>query len=432
MLAKPEASVNLGYVPRKQFITFHQRKQRYACLVCHRRAGKTVACIYDLIDACIRATTRSPRFAYIAPYRNQAKDVAWDYLVTGSLPLEHLGIEINKAELRVDYPNGGRIRIYGADDPNALRGLYFDGVVLDEFADMDPNILQVLRPTLADRGGWIVYIGTPRGHNKFYEIWNESTKEPERWFSLMLKLSETGILSKGELAEQSRDLTKEQIEQEFECSFEAAILGAYYGRQMAEAEAGKRITGVPHDREARVWTAWDIGFRDATAVWFFQIVGKEVHLIDYHESTNQDLGEDVKAVLNRTSYNFAGHVLPHDAFAVAKQTGKSDAERAGELGLANVQRCPTHRIHEGISAGQLLMSRCWFNKSKCERGIEALKQYRSRYDEKRKTFSEEPVHDWASHAADSYRYLAVALNSIDIMDDFHKPIKYPNKGRKLV
>ncbi len=358
--------------------------------------------------------------------------MAWNYIVEASLPLKHLGVEINKAELRVDYPHGGRVRIYGSDDPDALRGLYFDGVVLDEFADMDPGILTVLSPALADRNGWCVYIGTPKGHNKFFEIWTESTKDPERWFSLMLKLSETKIISDAELAEQSRNLTQEQIEQEFECSFEAAILGAYYGRQMAEAEAGKRITGVPHDREARVWTAWDIGFRDATAVWFFQIVGKEVHLIDYHESTNADLGEDVKAVLNRSSYNFAGHVLPHDAFAVTKQTGKSDAERAGELGLINIQRCPTHRVHEGISAGQLLLARCWFNSAKCERGIEALKQYRSRYDEKRKTFSEEPLHDWASHASDAYRYLAVALNTIDIMDDFHKPIKYPGGGKKLV
>ncbi len=391
-----------------------------------------MACVHDLLDACLRATTNSPRFAYIAPYRNQAKDVAWNYFVEASLPLRHLGLEINKAELRISYPNGGSIRIYGADDVNALRGLYFDGVVLDEYADMDPGIVTVLNPALADRSGWLVYIGTPRGHNDFFKIWTESTKDPDRWFSMMLKLSDTKIISDAELAQQSRNLTKEQIEQEFECSFEAAILGAYYGRQMAEAEAGKRITGVPHDRETRVWTAWDLGFRDATAVWFFQIVGKEVHLIDYHESTNQDLGEDVKAVLNRSSYSFAGHILPHDAFAVAKQTGKSDADRAGDLGLVNIQRCPTHRVHEGISAGQLLLSRCWFNKAKCERGIESLKQYRSRYDEKRKTFSEEPLHDWASHAADAYRYLAVALNQIDIMDDFHKPIRYPNQGKKLV
>ncbi len=425
--------VNLGYVPRKQFIPFHLRKQRYACLVCHRRAGKTVACIHDLLDACLRSTARSPRFAYIAPFRNQAKDVAWTYLCQASLPLEHLGLEINKAELRVNYHNGGQVRIYGADDPNALRGIYLDGAVLDEFADMDPGITAVITPTLADRAGWLVYIGTPRGHNEFYNVWHKATvEEPDLWYSMMLKLSETKLFSDQEMQVQRKNLTKEQWEQEYECSFEAAILGAYYGRQMAEAEAGKRIAGVPHDREARVWTAWDIGFRDATAVWFFQIVGKEVHLIDYHESVANDLGEDIKAVLNRSTYNFAGHVLPHDAFAVTKQTGKSDAERAGELGLTNIQRCPTHRVHEGISAGQLLLSRCWFNKSKCERGIEALKQYRSRYDEKRKTFSEEPVHDWASHAADAYRYLAVALGQIDIMDDFHKPIRYPGGGKKLV
>jgi phage terminase large subunit len=424
------AEINVGYTARNQFIPFHRRTQRFACIVAHRRAGKTVACIHDLLDHALRSTLVRPRFIYVAPFRTQAKSVAWDYIRAASSSLGALGVEVNQAELWVGYSvNSSQIRLHGADNPDALRGAYYDGVIFDEYADMDPRTwTEVVRPALADRKGWAAFIGTPRGHNQFYEIYRNALKNPDEWYSLELKASQTNLVDELELASSRKTMTEEQYQQEYECNFEAAIQGAYYGRHMAKAEEEKRICGVPHEKACRVWTAWDLGFRDATSVWFFQMVGKEVHLIDYHESTNVDIAKDVQDVLAKKDYNYQGHILPHDAYATSKQTGRTTADIMSSLGLANIQRCPDHRIQDGITTCQLLLNKCWFDKVRCERGIEALKQYRTRYDERRKTFAEDPYHDWSSHAADAFRYLAVGVEGAMNTGNFNRKIIYKKRG----
>ena len=209
----------LPYAPRKPFMPFHQSDKRWACLVCHRRAGKTVASIRHLERAALTLARPNPRFAYFAPLLKQAKDVAWQYLKDGALGIE--GATINESELRVDYPNGGRVRIYGADNPDALRGLYLDGVVLDEHADMRPEVWEsVIRPALADRQGWAVFIGTPKGRNLFYEIYRQAQANPDEWFSLMLKASESGLLLDEELAAARQMMDESTYLREFECSFD--------------------------------------------------------------------------------------------------------------------------------------------------------------------------------------------------------------------
>jgi hypothetical protein len=193
------ATFELDYRPRKQFVGFHNRRERFACLVAHRRAGKTVACVHDLQRAALQCELERPRFAYISPYRGQSKQVAWDYLVDAAKPFFEIGAIASVSELRVDYPNGGQVRLYGADNPDALRGIWLDGCVLDEYADMDPRLWsEVLRPALSDRGGWAVFIGTPRGRNDFYNIHKRAQSDPT-WFSLILKASQTGLISAAEL-----------------------------------------------------------------------------------------------------------------------------------------------------------------------------------------------------------------------------------------
>src|SRR5215475_3131945 len=289
------------YRPRQQFIGFHDRRERFACIVTHRRAGKTVACIHDLYRDAQRCVKERPRFAYLSPFFRQSKAVAWDYLrvMAGSLPKG--AARTHENELRVDYENGGQVRLYGADNPDALRGIYLDGVVLDEYADMDPRVWsEIIRPALADRQGWAVFIGTPRGRNAFFELWRRSRAE-DGWFSLMLKASETGLIPGSELELARRDLTEEQYAQEFECSFDAAVVGSYYGKLMMRAEAEKRIAGVPHDPAALVWTSWDLGMRDATAIWFAQVVGREIRIIDYYEASGVDLGHYVREIQSKPS-----------------------------------------------------------------------------------------------------------------------------------
>jgi hypothetical protein len=350
----------------------------------------------------------------------------WDYLRAAIEPGRAAGARAHESELRIDYVNGGQVRLYGADNPDAMRGIYLDGVVLDEYADMDPRVWsQIIRPALADRQGWAVFIGTPKGRNAFFELWRRAQSEPG-WFSMMLKASETGLIPASELESARRDLTEEQYAQEFECSFDAAVVGSYYGKLMMRAEAERRIAPVPYDSAALVWTSWDLGIRDATAIWFAQVVGREIRVIDYYEASGVDLGHYVREIGSRP-YVYAGHIVPHDAQAKELGTGKSRLEVLANLGLEHITLAPLHRIEDGINAVRMLLPRCWFDASKCARGLDALKLYRADYDDKLQALRAHPVHDWTSHAADAFRYLAMTLDGRSV-SGFYRRIEYARQG----
>jgi len=391
------------YAPREDFLALHERKTRWGIAVCHRRAGKTVACINDLIRAAALCDAKSPRFAYIAPQLNQAKDIAWAYLLeyTGCFGAKR---RVNASELWVELPkNGARIRIYGADNPDRLRGIYLDGVVLDEFGDMDPTVWsQVVRPALSDRKGWAVFIGTPKGKNTFHTLWTMAAEDPD-WFTLNLKASETGLLDHKELNDARRMMSEDEYAQEYECSFDAAVRGAYYGREMNEAE--DRITSVPYDKRLLVHTAWDLGMADSTVIWFIQVHGRETRIIDVLKGEGVGLDWYAKELQSR-SYVWGSHYLPHDAEVRELGTGKSRKEVLEALGIRTTI-CPNIPLADGIQAVRMLLPTCWFDKVKCKDGIEALRMYRRDYDEKRQEFRVNPLHDWTSHYADALRYFAV-------------------------
>jgi hypothetical protein len=401
-----ERRIVIPYVPRPIFVPFHNRKQRWSVEVDHRRCGKTVSRVNELIKSTMLCPLERPRFAYIAPLLKQAKGVAWDYLKHFSAPFREYGATFNEAELRVDYPNGGQVRLYGADNFDSLRGIYLDGAVMDEFGDMDPGIWPVIRPALSDREGWADFIGTPKGKNRFWEVWRDAQGNPE-WYSAMHKASVTGLIKEAELIDARRNLTADQYAQEYECSFDAAIQGAYYGKEMGEAEAAKRVTRVPYDRSVDVITAWDLGIGDATAIWFCQQIGQEYHLIDYVENNGVALDWYVKELKSKP-YVYGDHILPHDVEAKELGTGKSRKEVLSDLGI-KVTVAPRLGVEDGINAVRLVLNRCWFDAEKCARGVEALKQYRTEWDDKRKIFRDSPAHDWTSHPADALRYLFTGI-----------------------
>lgn len=394
------------YRPRRQFSPLHNRKSRWFVGVAHRRAGKTVACVNDLIKGAASCNRPNPRFAYLAPHLNQAKDVAWGYLkeFTAFLP----GRKVNESELFVEFPvttGTARIRIYGADNPDRLRGIYLDGVVLDEYGDMDPTVWsQVIRPALSDRLGWACFIGTPKGKNAFHRVWTDAATD-DTWSRLLLKASETDLIASEELAAAARTMTKDEYDQEFECSFEAAVKGAYYGEEMAKAEAQGRITRVAYDPRLPVHTAWDLGMSDSTAIWFVQVVNREYRVIDYYRADGVGLDHYAK-VLQERGYFYGEHHLPHDVQVRELGTGKSRLEVLRELGLRVIpgRALP---VHDGIQAARMLLPLCWFDETKCKEGIEALRMYRREYDEKRQEFRNAPLHDWTSHPADAFRTFAM-------------------------
>lgn len=250
-------NIVIDYAPRPYFVPFHERHQRYACIVAHRRAGKTTACIHELQRAALRCRLPRPRFAYIAPLLKQAKTVSWDILKAAVTPLLRHGAEINESELRVDYPNGGQVRLYGSDNPDALRGIYLDGVVIDEPAQIGPELFrEVLTPALADRQGWATFIGTPKGRDAFYRVWSEAIASPATWYASSLPVSKTKVIPESELGMQRTIQSASQYAREWECSFDEpdvaqfiptdVVLGA---KARTTAAPGLKLLGVDIARQ---------------------------------------------------------------------------------------------------------------------------------------------------------------------------------------
>lgn len=398
--------VELPYEPRSAFLPFHRRQQRWACLVCHRRSGKTVSAINDMIKGTIHCKSRIPLFGYVAPYRAQAKSVAWEYLKHYARPITR---KVNESELILTTVTNAEVRLFGADNADALRGLGFDGIFMDEYGDFKPSVWgSVIRPSLADKQGWAVFAGTPKGKNQFWSVWDRAQRDPE-WFTLMLKASESGILPQSELIDARKTSSEDQYLQEYECSFEAAILGAYYGTEMREIAELGRITHVEYDPALPTYTSWDLGRTDDTAVWWFQVVRGEIHVIDFYAASGEDPDSMSKVILSKP-YHYGQHFLPHDARAKTFAAhGKSTIEQlATHLGLANLSIVPNLSVQDGIQAVRLMLPRCWFDAEKCKEGIEALRQYEREYDEDKKAFKQVPKHNWCSHPADAFRMMAVS------------------------
>ena len=376
---------------------------RFGVMICHRRFGKTVLAVCRL---CRNAAAGdwSYRGAYIAPTYRQAKDVAWDYVKRVARESD---AKINETELRADFPRGARIRLYGAENPDSLRGLNLCDVVFDEVAQMPYAIwTEIVLPMLMANRGRALFVGTPKGRNALWRVW-ENARASGDWTALMYKASETGILSAEDLEAARRESGEDIFRQEYECSFAAAVAGAYYGALMEQAEGEGRITSVPHNPGCTVITAWDLGFSDSTAIWFAQRVGRELHLIDYCEASGAGLDHYADELAKR-GYVYGAHFLPHDAAAAELGTGTSRLETLRRLGV-NGRLIPQAKVADGINAARLILPRCWFDAGKCARGIEALRLYQREWDAKAQDYRARPLHDWTSHAADAFRYLATGL-----------------------
>lgn len=375
----------------------------------------------DLIDAALRSTKQRPRMAYVAPQLKQAKSVVWDYLLHYGLKIP--GATKHETELRLDLPNQGQVRLYGADNPDALRGQYFDALVLDEAADHPPRLFpEILRPALSDRKGSATWIGSAKGQNDFYDLvygnkaqgWVGAKNLPQEWYFDILRASQTGIVPKDELDDARRMMSPEQYLQEYECSFSAAIIGAYYGKEMDKAEAEGRMTTHVLDPGLEVHTAWDLGMSDHTVIWFFQQAGFEIRVVDVYANNGFGLDHYAK-VMQERGYRYGRHHLPHDvAVRELSAGGRSRIETLSGLGIqpdVGLQRPK----EDSINAVRRILPRCWFDREKCEEGIKGLRQYRRHWDEQRKVFVERPFRDWTTHFADAFAELAVGADEPNTM-----------------
>ena len=366
------------------------------------------------------ANTPKKKLAYIAPTYRQGKAIAWDYLKQYTKPLMTLGGHRNETELRIDLWNESRIQIYGADHADSLRGLGFHGVVMDEYAIMAPRVwTEIIRPAISDTNGYVIFIGTPMGHNQFWEVYDYAMRGQKDWFAKLYRSSETNIIPNEELKHAASIMTDEQFNQEFECSFTAAVSGAYYGKLITKADNEKRIGTVECDDNAGVETWWDLGIGDSTAIWFAQRVGSEIHIIDYYENSGESLAHYADVLLEK-DYAYERHIAPHDIQARELGTGKSRLEVANELGI-DFEVAPKLEVDHGIECVRNTLPNCWFDREKCKLGLDALRQYRKQWDDKNQVFKNKPLHDWCSHAADAFRYGCVH-DPVDTTQ-WTKPIK---------
>ena len=411
-----DREVTIPYAPRVSQLAIHSAldHNRFVVVVAHRRMGKTVSALNHLIKAAVQNDQESPRYAYIAPTYTQAKRVAWDYLLKYTQPL---GATANHSELRVDFW-GRRISLYGSDNFDSLRGQYFDGVVLDEIGDQDPRIWnEIIRPALADRQGWALFIGTPKGANHFKDLRDRAGEEPG-WASLEFKASETQLIPQEELAAAKREMGQDKYNQEFECSFNAAVEGSYYGQLLNSLEEQKRLIEIQRDDLTQTYTAWDLGVSDSTAIWVCQAVNKEYRIMDFVENHGQGLDWYVNWI-KENKWHTAKHILPHDVEVRELGTGKSRKEMLQDAGL-EITVAPRLSVADGIQSVRKLLPNCWFNVPKTNQGLDCLRNYRREYDEKRNVYFDKPLHDWSSHAADAFRYLAIGISEVG--GNWSKPI----------
>lgn len=414
------AEIIIPYKPREPQLAIHDMMdcKRFGVVVAHRRMGKTVSAINQLIKDAVLCEKENPRYAYIAPTYGQAKRVAWDYLCKYVRPL---GAKENISELRVDFM-GRRIQLYGSDNPDSLRGQYFDGVILDEIGDQNPKIWsEIIRPALADRMGWCLFIGTPKGQNHFKDLRDRAEDSPD-WGLLEFRASETKLVADEELRAARLEMGDDKYQQEFECSFHAAVEGSYYGKQLNDLEEQGRFLEIVRDDLCRTVAAWDLGMGDSTAIWIAQIANQEIRIMDYVENHGQGLDWYVNW-LRENRWHIAEQYLPHDVEVRELGTGKSRLEMLQNAGLS-VTVLPRLAVDDGIQAVRRMLPKCWFNMPKVRQGMDCLRNYRREFDEKRNVYYERPLHDWASHGSDAFRYLAIGM---DTGNSWSKPINVNTK-----
>lgn len=427
----PEIIIPHNYTPREYqeplFKAFDNGIKR-GVVVWHRRSGKDKTLLNFAIK---KMFERVGAYYYFFPTYAQGKKILWDGVDRDGFKfLSHFPSEIitskNDSEMKIKVKNDSLFQVIGTDNINSIVGTNPIGCVFSEYSLQNPAAWEFVRPILRENGGWVIFNYTPRGRNHG-KILYDMAKKNKDWFCQLLTVDDTRrpdgtpVISPGDIqAERNEGMDEDLIQQEFFCSFDAAIQGAYYSRQLKEAQEQGRIGSIPWESELPVDTWWDLGIGDSTAIWFSQSIGEEIRLIDYYEASGLGL-TDYIAFLKTKPYTYGEHFAPHDISIREFSTGKARIDFAREKGIdfRVVQKLD---IDDGIDAARRIFHKCWFDEVKCEQGLNALTNYHKEYDDKRKEYKNKPYHDWSSHAADAFRYFAVGHEDykdykIDLGDD---------------
>lgn len=410
-----ELKIPHKFIPRDYQLPFFKAMDsgiKRAYKIWHRRAGKDKCDFNFLIKEACRVVGY---YAYFFPTAAQGRKAIWNQIDanTGFKMMDHIPRNLIKRktdnEMRVHLVNGSIIQIFGTDKIENV-GAAFAGMVFSEWSLQKRSAWDYMRPILMENNGWAVFNGTPRGKNQAYSMY-EQVKELDTWFTEVLTIDDTGMVTEAMLDEErASGMTEDMVQQEFYCSFEKGQAGSYYGKMMQDASMADppRITSIPYDRSVPVNTAWDLGISDSMVVWFFQLVGTKIHVIDYYETTGKGIDYVWTEVLQKKDYFYGEHYAPHDVKKRSIETAQTTLDYARGLGL-NFKKIDKGRITDGITQVRSKLPNCWFDEVKCDKGIKALSQYHKEYDETHQCYRDNPVHDWASHGADAFRYLCQSM-----------------------
>ncbi len=419
------------------------KTKKRAIIVYHRRAGKDLACWNIML---IEALKRKGIYYYVLPTYRQARRAIWEAMdhegrkFIDYIPRELLASRPNNTEMKIDLQGGSIIRLIGSDDFDAIRGTNPVGVVFSEFAYQKPEIWSlVVEPTLRMNAGWAIFNSTPYGKNHFFELWNTAQRNPDVWYSKLMTVKDTGLVSQKELDElYENGISQETIQQEYMCSWDRGVEGSYYGRILHQIREAGHIRNIVPDDYARVYTACDIGIGDSTSVWWFQVVNNEIRFLDYYENSGEPLIHYIRIIEERGqkyNYRYAEHFAPHDICQRELGTGTTRLLIAADAGL-KFTVLPMSPVDLGIELTRKLLRTSYFDQTKCKKGIEALESYHKRWDDKNRVYSQHPCHDWSSHAADAMRYSCTAIqdfvleNSGSLTPDKLRKLRMESRGIK--
>lgn len=409
-------SINLPYKPRFYQASFEKAMFsgfKRAFLLWHRRAGKDIACWNFLVNCALGS--RPGVYYYVLPTYTQGKKVIWDGIdehgerIINHIPKELISGKPNVSEMKINLVNGSLIQIVGSEQFDSLRGTNPKGVILSEYAMSDPRVwTEVLSPIIVKNGGWAVFNTTPLGRNHAFKLW-QFAETSEDWYTQKLTIEDTNLISRTQIEKERQEGKSEEIIlQEYWCSFDRGLDGTFYGRQIASLRDIGRICGVPYDPNTPVYTAWDIGHKDPTAIIFYQVTpGGEIHLIDYYENAGEPLAHYVKIIKDKP-YIYENHWLPHDVKVSELGTGVSRVEVLNRLGFRH-EIVKNIGLYEGIEATRAALTRCWFDQIKCKKLVEHLEGYRKKFNQQLGEFVSTPIHDEHSHGADAMRYASVSI-----------------------
>lgn len=387
------------------------------CLIWHRRAGKEVTCWNYMIK---EAMKKVGTYYYFFPHFSQGRKVLWDgankdgFKFLDYIPRELLFGHPNASEMKIwlkdlDGRKGSLIQIVGTNNYDSIMGTNPIGCVFSEYSLQDPNAWQLIRPILAENGGWAIFNFTPRGLNHAKELYDMALTN-DQWFCQRLTADDTNAITSEQIDEERKaGMSEDYIQQEFYCSFTLGIEGSYYGKYILDSRNEGRIGNVRYDPSVPVHVAMDIGFGDSTAIVFYQLVGLEVHVVDYYEAQGLPFYHYAQVIQDR-KYIYGKYFAPSDADAHHISTGLSVKEVASALGLDLTILPSAHLpLENGIEAVRSIFKNIWIDEKKCEKLIKALENYIKIYDEKNSVYKNRPLHNWASHGADAFRYMAIAI-----------------------